>query len=107
MKDDFIIFQKMYDFTVYFFPIITKMPKSHRFILGQQLENHCLLIMDLLTVVNKIDINKRKKYFKNFSNNFDFLVIRIRLAKDLKFITPKQYLNIVEKTNEIIKLIYN
>jgi len=107
MKDDFVIFQKMYDFTVYFFPIIAKMPKSHRFILGQQIESHCLLIMDLLVAVNKIDVAKKKQYFKNFSNNFDFLVLRIRLANDLNFINSKQYLIIVEKTNEIIKLIYN
>lgn len=106
MKDKFLIFQKMYDFTVYTFPIITKMPKDHRFILGQQIESHMLEILSLLIIVNKLDVKDRKKYFAKFSDMFDMMMVKIRLAKDLKLILPKQYLNISEKSNEVIKLIY-
>jgi len=107
MKDDFLIFQKMYDFTVYAFPIITLMPKNHRFVLGQQIESCILEILSLLMVVNKLDVSERKQYFAQFSNMSDIMMMKIRLAKDLILIYPKQYLNMAEKNNEVIRLIYN
>jgi len=107
MKDDFLVFQKAYDFAMLMFPIITKMPKDHRFILGQQLEEKTLSIIDLIVVVNKLNINDRKKYFTKFSDIFDLLMFRIRLSRELKLITERQYMRIIEKENEIIKLIYN
>lgn len=107
MKDDFLIFQKIYDFAVMIFPIITKMPKHNRFVLGQQIEAQVLDIMDLANQVNALDVSERKKYFVKFSNLFDSTRVKLRLSKDLKLITIKQYLRISEKHNEIIKLIYN
>jgi len=107
MKDDFLIFQKAYDFVILIFPIITKMPKDHRFILGQQLEEKTLSIVDLIVTVNKLNTNDRKKYFTKFSDAFDLLIFRIRLSRDLKLITEKQYMRIIEKENELIKLIHN
>jgi len=107
MKDDFLIFQKAYDFITVIFPIITKMPKDHRFILGQQMEDKTLQIADMIILVNKLDTNMRKKYFSKFSDMFDILMIRVRLSRDLKLITERQYMRIMEKENELIKLIYN
>lgn len=106
MKDDFLVFQKMYDFTVYAFPIITMMPKNHRFVLGQQIESHMLEILSLLIVVNKLDVSERKQYFAKFSNMFDIMRLKIRLANDLILIYPKPYMNMAEKSNEIMGLIY-
>ena len=107
MKDDFLVFQKMYDFTVYAFPVIAMMPKNHRFILGQQIESHMLEILSLLMVVNKLDVSERKQYFAQFSNMSDVMMMKIRLAKDLILIYPKQYLNMAEMNNEVIRLIHN
>jgi hypothetical protein len=107
MKDDFLIFQKMYDFTTYAFPIIAMMPKHHRFVLGQQIESHMLEILSLLIVVNKLDVNDRKQYFVKFSDMFDVMRVKIRLANDLQLIYTKQYLNMAEMSNEVIRLIYN
>ena len=106
VKEDFLIFQKMYDFIVFAFPMITGMPKNHRFVLGQQIESQMLEILDLLTEVNKLDIKDRGKYFVKFSGLFDSMRVKIRLSKDLVLITVKQYLNLMEKHNEIIALIY-
>ncbi|MDD3808225.1 MAG: hypothetical protein PHG49_01535, partial [Candidatus Pacebacteria bacterium] len=64
-------------------------------------------IMDLANQVNALDVSERKKYFVKFSNLFDSTRVKLRLSKDLKLITIKQYLRISEKHNEIIKLIYN
>jgi len=102
MKDEFLIFQKMYDFSVYAFPIIAMMPKNHRFVLGQQIESQMLEILSLLIVVNKLDVNDRKKYFVEFSNTFDIMRLKIRLANTLGLIYPKPYLNMAEKSNEIM-----
>ena len=40
--DSLIIYQKVYDFTLYIFPIVDKFPKHEKFVLGQQIQN-CML----------------------------------------------------------------
>jgi hypothetical protein len=107
MKEDFLVFQKMYDYMVYAFPVIAMMPKNHRFVLGQQIEVHMLEILSLLIVVNKLDVSERKPYFVKFSNMFDVMGVKIRLANDLKLMYIKQYLNMAEMSNEVIRLTYN
>ena len=46
--DSLIIYQKVYDFTLYIFPIVDRFPKSQKFVLGQQIQNCMLGISGLL-----------------------------------------------------------
>ena len=38
MNDKFILHQKTYDYILYLYPLINRLPKNHRLILGRKLE---------------------------------------------------------------------
>jgi hypothetical protein len=52
MLDDLIIYQKTYDFMLWFHPVINKFPKSQRFVLGQRIENKILDLFHLMIIAN-------------------------------------------------------
>jgi len=103
MLDDLIIYQKTYDLILWFFPIINKFPKKQRFVLGQQIENELLEIIKDIILAN----NERNKteILKRISVRLDTLRILVRLAKDLRFLSIKQYENAAVKINEIGRLL--
>ncbi|HOK20633.1 MAG TPA: diversity-generating retroelement protein Avd [Candidatus Paceibacterota bacterium] len=103
MLDDLIIFQKTYDLILWIFPMINRFPKKQRFVLGQQIENELLgIIKDIILVNNE---RNKTEILKRISVRLDTLRILIRLAKDLKFLSIKQYENAAVKMNEIGKLL--
>lgn len=97
------IFQKTYDLILWLFPIINKFPKSQKFVLGQQIEN---IFLDILEGIIQANQERNKiPYLKQASVDLDKIRILIRLAKDLKFISVKQYGLTAEKINEIGKML--
>lgn len=105
MEEKLIIFQKSYDFLIYFYPFINRIPKSHRQVLGKVLEQISIEILILIIEANKERDFERRKIQKQLSNKLDYLRILIRLTKDLRFISIKQYTLTTEKLNEIGKML--
>lgn len=103
--NDLKIFQKVYDLILWSYPMISRFPKNERFVLGQRMEK---LLMDILInvlVINKERGDEKQKQMKGLSYNLDELMIMWRLSKDLKFVSIKRYGLMVEKINEIGKMI--
>ena len=103
MLQDLVIFQKVYDLILWLYPTVNKFPKSQRFVLGQQIENTVLEILKGIIQANQE--SNRLPYFKQISVDLDKLRILIRLSKDLKFISIRQYQFGAEKINEIGKIL--
>jgi len=103
--DDLILFQKTYDFLLWFYPLIQRLPKHHRATLGKQLEKLSLSI--LLAELTANADRKTDRYLKQLhvSMELEKLRILIRLTKDLHFISIKQYTYIAKKINEIAKIL--
>ena len=103
MFQNLSIFEKTYEIILWLYPAINKFPKSQRFVLGQQIETAILEILKGIIQAN----SERNKlpYLKQISVELDKLRILIRLSKDLKFINIKQYQFIVEKINEVGKML--
>jgi len=103
MFQDLAIFEKTYELILWIYPTVNKFPKSQRFVLGQQIENTVLEILKGIIEANQ----ERNKvpYLKQISVNLDKLRILIRLSKDLKFISIRQYQFAAEKINEIGKML--
>ena len=103
MFQDLAIFEKTYELILWIYPTVNKFPKSQRFVLGQQIENTVLEILKGIIEANQ----ERNKvpYLKQISVNLDKLRILIRLSKDLKFISIRQYQFADEKINEIGKML--
>jgi len=97
------IFEKTYELILWLYPTVNKFPKSQRFILGQHIENTILEILEEVIETNQ----KRNKapFLKKISVKLDKLRILIRLSKDLKFISIRQYSFAAEKINEIGKML--
>ena len=101
-----IIFQKIYDFLLWLYPLINRIPKSHRLILGRSMEEEGIKILLLSTEANKLKDNSRKIIQQQMSDELDKLRILIRLTKDLHFMSIAQYQHAAEKINEIGKILY-
>jgi len=103
MFQNLAIFEKTYELILWIYPTVNKFPKSQRFVLGQQIENTVLEILKGIIEANQ----ERNKvpYLKQISVNLDKLRILIRLSKDLKFISIRQYQFAAEKINEIGKML--
>ena len=97
------IFEKTYELILWIYPAVNKFPKSQKFVLGQQIENTVLEILKGIIQAN----SERNKlpYLKQISVRLDKLRILIRLSKDLKFISVRQYGFVVDKINEIGKML--
>lgn len=103
MLQDLIIFQKVYDLILWMYPLINKFPKSQRFVLGQQLENTLLEI--LKGVIQANQERNKLEILKQVSIDLDKFRILYRLAKDLKFMSIRQYQFGAEKINEVGKIL--
>ena len=103
MLQNLVIFQKLYDLILWMYPLINKFPKKQRFVLGQQLENTLLEILKNIIQANQE--RERLETLKQASIDLDKFRILYRLAKDLKFMSIKQYQFGAEKINEVGKIL--
>ena len=53
MGEKFILFQKTYDFLLWLYPIINRIPKSHRLVLGRHLEELAISLLIFVVKANK------------------------------------------------------
>ena len=104
MLDDLIIFQKTYDFILWFFPIVNKFPQKQRFVLGQQIENELIEILKAVAEANQA--RNKLEDLKRVSIRLDVARVLIRLAKDLRFLSINQYGLAAGKLNEVGKLLH-
>lgn len=105
MEEKFILYQKTYDFLLWLYPIINRIPKSHRLVLGRKLEELAVSLLLLLIKANKARGQKRKLHQRQISDDLDCLRIFIRLTKDLRLMSVKQYTTAAEKLNEIGRML--
>lgn len=103
MLDDLILYQKIYDFILWFFPIINKFPKQQRFVLGQQIENQLVEMIKTVACANRE--REKLKYIQQASIQLDIARMLIRLAKDMRFISIRQYELAAERMNEVGRLL--
>jgi len=101
--DKLIIFQKTYELLVWIYPVLDKFPKNQRFVLAQQIFNTLLEFLKSLIEANSTF--QKREILKTSSVNLDKFRLLVRLAKDMKFINIKKYELIMEKTNEIGKML--
>lgn len=97
------IFEKAYQLVLWLYPTVAKFPKSQRFVLGQQIENTSL---DILRGIIRANASRSKlPILYEASVDLDTLRILLRLAKDLKFLSIRQYAFAAEAVNEVGKLL--
>ena len=106
MEEKLLIFQKTYEYAVWLYFLLNRLPRNHRPILGQQI--HSLALAILVGVVDantERDVQQRKLLQMKISRNLDTLRILIRLTKDVKLMSIKQYAFAADKMNEIGRML--
>jgi hypothetical protein len=106
MCQKLLIFQKTYDFLLWIYPIINRIPKSHRLVLGRYLEELAISLLLLVIKANKNRGQNRLTLQLQVSDELDCLRILVRLTKDLRFMSVKQYMIGAERINEIGRMLY-
>lgn len=102
--DELTIYQKHYDLILYAWPIINGFPKAQKFVLGQQIQNCLLDIARLIVQANK-QRGSRLALLAQVDVEIEKLRLLIRLAKDLRMVSVKQYGALAERSNEIGRLL--
>jgi len=105
MCEKLLIFQKTYDQALWFYPLVNRIPKSHRMVLGKAIEERVIALVIAVSKANSLKGLERQKLQQLISNDLDTLRILLRLTKDLKFISIKQYAFGAEKMNEIARML--
>lgn len=80
---------QMYDFLLYAIPQMAKLPKNHRYLLGERIETTSLSVLELLVAANY----KKEKLQELMLANIEIQKLRflIRLSKDLKLLSIQKY----------------
>ena len=103
--EKFVLHQKTYDFMLWLYPLINRLPKNHRLILGRKLEELSLSLLISVMKANKARGIERRNLQNESSDTLDYLRIMLRLSKDTRQISVKQYLVSVELLNEIGRML--
>lgn len=101
MAKNFLLYQKLYDLVLVLFPYNNRIPKSHRFVLGRYIEETAIDSLVLVVKANSARGKTRSALKEELSDSLAVLRILIRLLKDLKFISVKQYKFVSEKLVEV------
>ncbi|MCX6726428.1 MAG: diversity-generating retroelement protein Avd [Candidatus Shapirobacteria bacterium] len=103
--EKFVLHQKTYDFILWLYPIINRLPKNHCLIIGKTLEELAVSLLLVLMKANKSRGTDRERFQEEASNTLDYLYIMIRLTKDIRLMSVKQYTASAEKLNEIGRML--
>lgn len=107
MCDKLLIFQKMYDLTLWLYPLVNRIPKSHRMVLGKAIEELAIGMVVATTKANSLKGKQRVELQQLISSDLDTLRILLRLTKDLKFMSIKQYAYGSQKINEVARMLHS
>jgi len=101
--DNLVIYQKVYDFTLYLFPIVDRFPKHEKFVSCSHIKNCVLDIAREIIRANK-SRNKRPILY-DIDVRIEELKFLLRLAHDRKYLSHKSYEHSGKLTTEIGKLL--
>ncbi len=97
------VVHQMYDLIKWLMPQIAKLPRSHKFTLGDRITNLALDTLDLL--IQAVYTRRRLELLQRANLNLERLRYMIRLCHDLDLLTLKRYEYVSREINEIGKQI--
>ncbi|MBN2197628.1 four helix bundle protein [Candidatus Wolfebacteria bacterium] len=98
------VFQKSFDFLLWLKPTVQRFAKVHKYSLGIQLENESLQFLRQIARANLKKGDKSELINECFVS-FETIKILIRLSREYKLLTVKQYQHAIGMLLEIGKLL--
>jgi hypothetical protein len=104
MLYDLKIFQKVYDFLLWLKPTVQRFSRVHKYSLGLELEKQALNLLSQIIRAN-FKREDRKNAIEECFVYYEVVKILIRMAKDYKLLSLKQYEFAAKELEEIGKLL--
>ncbi|MFC2171665.1 diversity-generating retroelement protein Avd [Acidobacteriota bacterium] len=103
MQDELPIVSKVYDIILWSVPRLAKLPRNHRFLLGDRIAVGFQELMALL--VRARYAREKKHMLKEASARLDILRLEIRLMKDLRLFSLSRYEYLAREMNEVGRML--
>ena len=103
---DVPIIHIIYDLYSSFHELALKFPKSQRYSLGATIQEQLLVLLEAIIGAASIKQKEQKlRYLQHAATKVDTLRLLIRLCKDCKCLSNKQYLELESKLHEAGKML--
>jgi len=98
------IYQKVYDFLLWVKPTVQRFTRVYKYSLGIELEKE---VLELLRTIIKANLNRGDKAgeIKQCLIHYETVKVFVRLAKDYRLLSLRQYKFAAEKLEEIGKML--
>jgi hypothetical protein len=101
MSNELPVIQKTYDFILWYVPILNRLPREHKFVLGERMINQ---LYKLLEGLLKARYSASKLILlQSLNDELDILRYQTRLLRDFNLISVKRYEYISQQIQEIGK----
>jgi hypothetical protein len=97
------VLSKTYDLILWLLNQIPKFPRSHRFVLGDRMENVALEMLELL--IEAAYTRDKVALLKRTNLQLEKLRYLILISKDLKFLSIRQYEFVSKQIDEIGRMV--
>ena len=97
------VISKVYDLVLWLLNQIPKFPRSHRFVLGDRIENSILEVLELL--IEAAYTRDKVILLRQTGIQLEKLRYLIRISKDLKFLSLRQYEFVSEQIDEVGRMV--
>ncbi len=94
------IIQKTYDLIKWYIPILNRLPKAHRFTLGERIVNNLYDLLERLIQARYAKSDKLNR-LQSLNTQLDILRYQTRLLYDFQLISTQRYKYINQQLNGI------
>lgn len=95
----------VYKLILYLYVLVSNFPKSYKYSLGGDIINLAWEVLDGIIQANSLPNIQKHSAIRSISVSFDKLKIRLRLAHEIKLINNRRHAFLIEKNEEIGKML--
>lgn len=95
------IYKATYELLTLITKLIRNFPRDYKFSLGDRLRSECIELV--VNIYRANSSSERLKYLDNIQERIQVIELLLRLSRDMKFISIKQFSETVEITDGLIK----
>lgn len=99
------LYRSMYTLIIYLYTLVRHFPKEYKYTLGQSILDTGWDTLDSIVIANSLPNDRKADVLHTGSGSFDRLKTRLRVAHELKLITPKRYTYLMSQNEELGKML--
>ncbi len=89
------LYYEMYKFIKYLYTLIHNFPKEYKYSLGEEVIGSAWQCLDNIVFANKLPNSRKSQYILKASADFEKVVLRLRMANELKLFNDKKMAYII------------